>query len=127
MRKVLWNVFLLMLFPLAIWQIGTGDKYPELVFPLFLIWLAVISPYIENPNVETYVRQRALEKYRKTAAKYKDDDLVKKIDLELRTLHDWSTPVTVGSLKSVLGYEGKDNIGIWEIEKRIAKIKAGKV
>ena len=94
---------------------------------MYLIWLAVIYPQVAIPDLENYGWQKRLKSYRKTARKYGDFDLVEKLDEEIQYAEDWSEPVTVGSLKSVLGkYALHQSITYAEIEKRLSESKAGK-
>jgi hypothetical protein len=82
---------------------------------------------LDTPTEETDVRQREYESYKFTVLKYEDFDLARKIEHELQLIHDWRTPVTVGALKSVLGkYDGYRSISSYEIDQRLAELKAGK-
>jgi len=118
---------LVVVFPAACWYGGADEKYSELILPLYLLWLGIICPYLDTPTEETDVRQREYESYKFTALKYEDSDLAGKIEHELQLIHDWRTPVTVGALKSVLGkYDGYRSISSYEIDQRLAELKAGK-
>jgi hypothetical protein len=124
--RILWNLFLVAPVPVSMWYLGTYEKYPELAMPLFFIWLAVISPFLDIPD--WHWKWKRLERYRNFAIKVDDNDLLIKIDEELEWVNDWNTPTTVGSIKSLLGKYDKSN---WrrmgEIEDRIAELKKGRV
>jgi len=124
--RFLWNSFLLMMVPFWMWYQGTYEKYPELAMPLFFIWLAILAPSLDTPD--WHWKWKRLERYRSFAIKKDDKDLLIKIDDELQWVHDWNTPATVGSIKSLLGkFENTTSRRMGEIEDRIAELKKTQV
>jgi len=120
--RIVWNAFLMMIVPGWMWYQGAYEKYPELAMPLFFIWLAVIAPAIEIPD--WHWKWKRLERYRNFAIKRDNNDLLIKIHEELEWVHEWNTPVTVGSLKSLLGkYENTGGRRMKEIEDKVAELK----
>jgi hypothetical protein len=58
------------IFPFATWMSGTLDKYPELVFPLMLIWLAVIGRDLHRPEWQSkYARLTYYPQLKQTPAR----------------------------------------------------------
>ena len=83
-------------FLFVMWIGGTYDKYPELLLPLFFIYVATISPAFTVSDFERKWNQ--LEKRRMKAVKANNLDEECKIEEERTKLELYNIPLTLGHL-----------------------------
>ena len=89
----MWNLTLVIGFVFSCWISGMYDKYPELLFPVFLVFVAALSPL--SHGFEFQSKWKQLEKRQIRASKADDLDETIRVGEEMKKLEACNTPLTL--------------------------------